>query len=232
MNTGDLSCIKWGAGGLLPAIAQDANNGKVLMLAWMNMEALQKSIADGYATYWSRSRKSIWRKGESSGHFLEIVDIFLDCDADCILLQVIPVAGIACHTGTPSCFNSRLEQGSRLFSEHKAGPEPSTLARLEQTIASRVGADPKSSYTASLLSEGTAAITGKVEEESLELIHAAHNEGSQRVIEETADLWYHILVLLRQHGVTVQQVLQELNKRSGQSGLEEKASRDRTGGTE
>ena len=226
MSADDFSFIKWGDNGLLPAIVQDAGNAQVLMQAWMNQEALRRTIADGYATFWSRSRSEIWKKGESSGHFLKLVDIYVDCDADCILLQAIPVEGIACHTGTASCFNRKLDRNDRQLSEHPSGPEPLALAKLEQTIARRADADPATSYTASLLSAGPETILRKVGEEALELVLAAQSKDKQRIVEESADLWYHVLVLLKDNGVSLHQVHLALDKRSGQSGLEEKASRD------
>lgn len=224
----DLPHINWGANGLVPAIAQDVYSGKILMQAWMSKEALQRTIVDGYATYWSRSRKEIWKKGETSGDFLKLVDIYVDCDADCILLQVEAVSGIACHTGTASCFNRRLEwEGEGQISEQPCEPHPSVLAQLEHKIAQRAKAEPASSYTAALTAAGVEAVRDKVREESQELLQASLAEGDRRVIEESADLWYHILVLLNMHGVTMQQVSQELKDRTRQSGLEEKASRNK-----
>ncbi len=223
----DLPNITWGANGLVSAIAQDVYSGKILMQAWMNEEALQRTIVDGYATYWSRSRNKIWKKGETSGDFLKLVDIYIDCDADCILLQVEAVSGIACHTGTASCFNRRLEWGSGRISEQACEPHPSALAQLEHTIMQRAKAEPASSYTAALTAAGVEAVRDKVREESLELLQASLAEGNRRVIEESADLWYHMLVLLHMHGITMQQVSQELKNRTRQGGLEEKTSRNK-----
>lgn len=225
MSAEDFPFIKWGDDGLLPAVVQDAGNGQVLMQAWMNREALRRTLAEGYATFWSRSRREIWKKGESSGHFLKLVDVHVDCDADCILLQAIPVEGIACHTGTASCFNRRLGRDGGRLSEHPAGPEPLGLARLEQTIARRAEADPETSYTAKLLSSGAETMLRKVGEEALELVLAAQSGDRRRIVEESADLWYHVLVLLKDNGVSLHQVHLELDRRGGQSGLEEKASR-------
>ena len=111
MNTDWLDQVAWNGDGLVPAVAQDAESGEVLMLAWMNRQALELTVASGEATYWSRSRAALWRKGETSGHVLEVVEVRLDCDADVVLLRVRSVAGIACHTGRHSCFFNRLDNG-------------------------------------------------------------------------------------------------------------------------
>ena len=109
MSADWLETVAWNADGLVPALAQDAQSGEVLMLAWMNREALQRTVESGEATYWSRSRRALWRKGETSGHVLRVVEVRLDCDSDAVLLQVESTAGIACHTGRRRCFFNRLE---------------------------------------------------------------------------------------------------------------------------
>lgn len=210
----DTSVIKFGPDGLVPAIAQDAESSDVLMLAYMNREALELTLSTGRAHYWSRSRKKLWLKGETSGNFQEVDAVHYDCDADTLLLTVRP-AGPACHTGEPNCF----------FRALKAGEKGGIVKRLFEVLKSRKGADPKASYVASLYAKGPEAIIAKITEESGELAQAARNEGTNEVIHESADLLFHTLVLLAERGIEVEALLAELARRFGTSGHDEKRGR-------
>ncbi|MDY0330107.1 MAG: bifunctional phosphoribosyl-AMP cyclohydrolase/phosphoribosyl-ATP diphosphatase HisIE [Thiomonas sp.] len=241
-----LDQVKWDARGLVPAIAQDVHTGRVLMFAWMNREALEQTHRRGEAVYWSRSRHKLWHKGEESGHVQTVRDIRLDCDGDVVLLQVEQAGGIACHTGRESCFFNSLEHdrwtavdpvlkdpaqiydGASLHAQSgpAAGADTSAvLERLYATIASRKGADPSVSYVARLFHRGEDAILKKIGEEATELVMAAKDGAPEKILYETADLWFHSLIALAQHGLTPQQVLAELERREGRSGLAEFAAR-------
>ena len=204
----DISSIIFDANGLVPAIAQDAQTGAVLMLAYMNAESLQQTLESGYATYYSRSRQKLWRKGETSGHTQRVLSISYDCDGDAILMQV-EQTGPACHTGAYSCFHNELR---------RADPDdmPATSAIVQQVydvIADRKVHPREGSYTNYLLEKGVEKICKKVGEEASETIIAAMKGNQEEVTYEAADLMYHLLVLLFQQGVTPQQVWEELARR-------------------
>ncbi len=196
--------LDW-SGGLLPCIVQDARTGAVLMLAWMNQEAFERTRQTGEAWFWSRSRQMLWRKGETSGHTQHVTGTRVDCDGDTIMLEVVP-SGPACHTGQPTCFYRSADGNGAA-----QGP---VLARLERVIADRARRRPEGSYTASLLSGGVGAIATKIVEESEEVIQAARRESDQRVAEEAADLLYHLMVLLETRGVGMAGVLDVLQARA------------------
>lgn len=186
--------------GLLPAIVQDAASGQVLMLGYMNEDALKVSRDSGNITFYSRSKQRLWTKGESSGHFLKLVSAHLDCDGDALLLKANPI-GPTCHLGTTSCWDD--DQGSPV----------GFLAHLEQVIASRKGADPESSYTARLFAKGTKRIAQKVGEEGVETALAATVGDNAELLSESADLLYHLLVLLQQQGLSLAEVVAVLRQR-------------------
>jgi phosphoribosyl-ATP pyrophosphohydrolase/phosphoribosyl-AMP cyclohydrolase len=199
---------KWNEQGLAPAIVQDAKTGEVLMLAWMNAEAWRLTQETGEAHFWSRSRQSLWRKGETSGNVQHVVEIRLDCDEDAILLRVEP-AGPACHTGERSCF-FQVISGEWFVT----GDQPMTvLDQLYQVILDRKQNPRPGSYTAQLFERGMAEIAKKVGEESVEVIVAALGQSDERLVSETADLLYHSLVLLAARNVSLEQVEQELERR-------------------
>ena len=198
---------RWNEQGLAPAIVQDATTGEVLMLAWMNAEAWQLTQETGEAHFWSRSRQSLWHKGETSGNVQHIVEIRLDCDADTLLLRVDP-AGPACHTGERSCFYAVV--GGL---PPAVGGRASVLDELYRVILDRKQNPRPGSYTAQLLDKGMAEISKKVGEESVEVIVAALGQSDERLVSETADLLYHSLVLLAARGVPLAQVEAELEKR-------------------
>lgn len=219
-NTLDISMIKYDEKGLLPAIAQDANTSEVLMMAYMNKEALEKTLSSGHAHFYSRSRQRLWLKGETSGNFLEVKGVYYDCDCDTLLLFVEP-KGPACHTGERSCFYRRLDDAAG-----KPLPiGPSVLNELYNIIQKRKSSDPLKSYVASLYAKGITRINEKIAEESGELIEAANIKDEKELVRELADLWFHTLVLLSYKGMEVEALFKELGRRFGQSGIEEKESR-------
>ena len=169
--------------GLIPAIVQEARTGQILMLAWMNDEALRLTRETGSAHYYSRSRQSIWRKGETSGHTQRVVELRIDCDEDTVLMQV-EQTGPACHTNEPSCFYRDLSTDDY---EHLPPPPATTLDRLQAILTRRRSADPSSSYTAKLLAGGVDSVAAKVREEADELCDALAGETDERVVSETAD---------------------------------------------
>jgi phosphoribosyl-ATP pyrophosphohydrolase/phosphoribosyl-ATP pyrophosphatase len=193
---------------LLPVIVQHARSGEVLMLGYMNEEALTATRTSGFVTFYSRSRQRLWQKGETSGHTLHVVEILQDCDGDALLILAEP-AGPTCHTGRPSCFFRDLSESE------VNGPLPAVaiLARLADRIHDRRDTDPATSYTARLLHGGIDRIGKKIGEEAAELIIAAKNGNPAEIAYELADLIYHSLVLLEQQGVTTEAVWAELTRR-------------------
>jgi phosphoribosyl-ATP pyrophosphohydrolase/phosphoribosyl-AMP cyclohydrolase len=201
---------------LTPAVVQDALTGRVLMLGWMDDEALQKTRDSGEVHFWSRSRRRLWKKGETSGHVLRLVEIKADCDADTFLVRALP-HGPICHTGSVSCFGT---DGSE--------PAPSEFEALYATILQRKAApDGTRSYVKSLLAEPR-TIVEKVVEEAGELSVELLRGPRERIIAEAADLMFHVLVGLADHDITLEDVARELRRRAGTSGLDEKATRTKT----
>jgi phosphoribosyl-ATP pyrophosphohydrolase/phosphoribosyl-AMP cyclohydrolase len=205
--------------GLVPAIVQDQRTGRVLMVAYMNEAALAATRATGEATFWSRSRRSLWKKGETSGNVMRVRQLLVDCDADTVLLLVEP-AGPACHTGASSCFfRDELGEPSRGATE---------IERLEEVILQRQTSTADKSYTKALLASGPKGIAQKIREEAGELGRAIAEETPERMIAEAADVLYHALVGLTARNVRWADVLEELQRRAGTSGLDEKARRTMT----
>ena len=198
--------------GLIPAIIQDAQTRKVLMLGYMNEEAYMKTLAEKRVTFFSRSKNRLWTKGETSENYLDVVDVAVDCDQDTILIQANP-AGPTCHTGADTCFNESNSDNA------------AWLDHLKHIIRSRKNASADTSYTASLFQKGTHKVAQKVGEEAAETIIAAKDGSQEDLIYETADLWFHTMVMLAQAGLSAEDVLNELASREGLSGLVEKASR-------
>lgn len=226
----DLSKIKLNAG-LVPAVIQDTFNKEVLMVAYMNRESLQLSLETGETHFWSRSRKKLWRKGESSGHIQKIKHIFVDCDEDTLLIEVEQVEA-ACHTGARSCFFRSLtpegQMQDRTNTTFKQNAQRPILESLSQTILARKQAAPTKSYTSLLLQGGIDRILKKVAEEAGEFIIGAKNGNRQEIVHETADLLYHILVTLGFYDISFSEIEREIERRTARSGLEEKAARDNT----
>lgn len=185
--------------GLVPAIIQDANTNKVLMLGYMNEAALEKTRAEGRVTFYSRSKNRLWTKGETSGNFLNLVDIKVDCDQDTLLVSVHPV-GPACHTGNDTCFN-------------ETNRSDNFLTQLESVIQDRKDNPSDKSYTTSLFQKGINKIAQKVGEEAVELVIEAKDDDKDLFLNEAADLTYHLLVLLVEKGYQWEEVLEILRKR-------------------
>jgi phosphoribosyl-AMP cyclohydrolase / phosphoribosyl-ATP pyrophosphohydrolase len=193
--------IDWGkmSDGLIPAIVQDADTAQVLMLGYMNREALKATLETGLVTFYSRKRQRLWQKGETSKHTLRLTSISVDCDGDALLVQAVP-NGPTCHLGRSSCFAA-----DELAVE--------TIGTLSRTIQQRAESSESESYTRRLLEGGIAACGAKVLEEAEEVVRAAQQEGRGRTIEEAADVLYHVLVLLRSQGIELAEVSAELRKR-------------------
>lgn len=197
--------LKFDEKGLIPAIIQDYKTGQVLMLAYMNQESFQKTLETNRTWFYSRSRQQLWCKGETSGHIQVVKEIKYDCDADALLV-LVDQTGPACHTGNRSCFFRNVKESSEILPTH-------WLYRLEEIIKQRKRDKPEGSYTTKLFEKGQDYIASKVAEEAEEVIKAAKNESRQRVIEEAADLIFHLLVLLQEKEVDFFEVEQELSKR-------------------
>jgi phosphoribosyl-AMP cyclohydrolase / phosphoribosyl-ATP pyrophosphohydrolase len=200
----DIAKVDFAKGdGLVPAIVQDADTGAVLMMAYMNREALELTVTRKRAVFYSRSKQRLWEKGETTGHTLDVVDIALDCDSDTLLLTARP-RGPACHNGTLTCFGDEARTGATSIA---------FLAKLEGVVAQRATEKPDASYTAKLLAKGINKVAQKVGEEGVETALAAVNEPDDKVVAESADLLFHLLVLLRARGVPFAKVVQELERR-------------------
>jgi len=211
--------------GLIPVIVQDIDTNEVLMLAYMNEEALNLTQTTKFAHYFSRSRNKLWKKGESSGHTQEVKEILIDCDNDTILLKV-KQNGVACHTGRKSCFFTNLENNKEILEVEKK-PEYNFLDNLYHTLLNRKNADPKSSYVASLYHKGENSVLKKVVEEAGEFSFAIKDNDKDDIIYEAADLLFHSLVALAYKNIHPEAILNELKRREGISGIEEKNSRDK-----
>jgi len=200
--------LRYDEHGLIPAIVQHARSGEVLMLGYMSEEALRLTHETGLVTFYSRSRQALWRKGETSGNTLRLVELRQDCDGDALLVLSEP-AGPTCHTGERSCFSATLADEQAVTS----APPTAILARLADLIHARQGATPESSYTAKLLHGGVDRIGKKIGEEAAEVIIAAKNASHAELAYELADLLYHSLVLLEDQGLAPEAVWQELERR-------------------
>lgn len=185
MNDLQLNKLDWQKmNGLIPAIIQNANNGEVLMLGYMNQDALQMTLQNEQVTFYSRSKQRLWTKGETSGHRMMLKSISIDCDGDSLLVQVLP-AGPACHLGSPSCFQPKIQTNLAF------------LDSLIQLIQDRANLESSNSYTAQLLADGTNRCAQKVGEEAVETVIAAVTNNRQDLLNETADLLFHLLVMLQ-----------------------------------
>ena len=209
-----LSTVRFGADGLVPVVAQENRSGDVLMVAFADRDALARTADTGYAHYFSRSRRTLWRKGETSGHVQRVREIRLDCDRDTVLYRV-EQEGAACHTGTRTCFSTVVGGADGSVAEGP-GEDPGghLLSRLAALIAQRAAERPDGSYTVKLLDRGVAKVSQKVGEEAVEVVVAANAEDESRLASESADLLYHLLVLLQARGVTLDAVRRELETRA------------------
>ena len=206
--------------GLVPCVVQDAERGTVLMLAWMNAEALRLTRETGVVHFWSRSRQALWKKGETSGNTLALVELRIDCDHDTVLVRAKP-AGPTCHTGATSCFFHR-DDGT----DDDGVPPVTIIEQLDRVLqARRDSASGEKSYTKSLLDAGMPKILAKIAEEHGELAAELPAGDDAKVIHETADLLFHVMVGLASRNIPVERVLDELGRRFGTSGHAEKAAR-------
>ena len=201
----DIQAVDWAkTDGLVPAIVQDAFDGRVLMQGWMNPEALANSLDNGLVTFWSRSRQKLWTKGETSGNGLRLVAVHADCDNDCLLVLATP-EGPTCHRETDTCFDTK----------RPVRPQLAFVSALERLVAERDRERPEDSYTTRLLEAGVKRIAQKVGEEGVETALAAATGDHKELANEAADLLYHLLVLLRASGLSLQDVVQTLESRHG-----------------
>lgn len=212
----DISMVKFDEKGLVPVVVQE-ENGQVLMLAYMNEESLKKTLETGFAWYYSRSRQQLWKKGETSGNVQRVMEISYDCDGDTLLLRVHQT-GVACHTGTYSCFSGRLLSAMEEKSIAVVPPEPQTaLAKvindLYEVIQDRRLNPVEGSYTNYLFEKGQDKILKKVGEEAVETVIASKNQEKKEIVYEMGDLWYHCLVLLAYHNITPEELFNELMSR-------------------
>lgn len=204
----DTESLKFNESDLIPAIVQDSKTRRVLMIAYMNAESLQRTLETGETWFWSRSRSCLWHKGETSGNTQQVVNMLPDCDGDALLVQVEP-RGPACHTGAVSCFS--------VVGESDQGTLDHTLDELYSVIDKRKEEKPEGSYTAYLFEQGLDKMLKKVGEEAAETIIAAKNDDLQALSREAADLLYHLVVLFVERGLSLTQVRQELLRRRGAS---------------
>jgi len=217
--------IDWQKIDLLPVIVQDISNNEVLMMAYMDKEALFLSLTTKIAHYFSRSKQRIWKKGESSGHIQQIHSFNIDCDNDTLLIKVTQ-EGVACHTGRRSCFFTELESGSVTSDvEVSSHAMYGVIDTLYHTIQERKNADPESSWTAKLFAKGDNTILKKVVEEAGEFSFAYKDNDESEMIYEAADLTYHMLVALAAKNISPDRIKQELSRRFNMSGIVEKNSR-------
>lgn len=205
MNNNALNLLDWNkdSSGLLPAIVQDYQTGRVLMLGYMNQEALAKTLDTKQVTFFSRSKQRLWTKGETSGHVLQLVDVHVDCDHDTLLVTANPI-GPTCHTGTITCFgDDAVTTAERI----------SFLNQLESVLAQRIADKPEGSYTARIWSQGKTRMAQKVGEEGVEVALAAVTQEDDRLISESADLLYHLALLLKSRDLSLTDVVRELEQR-------------------
>ena len=204
-KTINLADIRYNAEGLIPAVVQDERTNEILMLAWMDKEALGKTLSEGVAHYHSRSRGELWKKGETSGNLQHVVSVDLDCDSDTILLKVIQ-DGVACHTNRMSCFHQRMTPDVPAVNKH-------VTDELDAVIRTRQKNPKEGSYTSYLFEKGLDKILKKVGEETAEVIIAAKNRSKTELVYEISDLVYHTLVLMAESGVSPDDIRLELDKR-------------------
>jgi phosphoribosyl-ATP pyrophosphohydrolase/phosphoribosyl-AMP cyclohydrolase len=222
--------LKFDAHGLIPAITRDAETGEVLMMAYMNADAVELTVKSGQVHYYSRSRRKLWMKGESSGHIQTVREIRFDCDADCLLISV-EQAGAACHTGHKSCFYRSYQEGEvsrageKLVDAAAIYGQQDILDAVYHVIQERRQNPTEKSYVASLYAKGLDKILGKIGEEATEAAVAGKGGKTDEVVYEVADLFFHTLILLGYYDLPPERVYAELRRRFGLSGIEEKDSR-------
>jgi phosphoribosyl-ATP pyrophosphohydrolase/phosphoribosyl-AMP cyclohydrolase len=210
--------MKFDESGLIPAVIQDWRDGTILMVGFMNQEALKRTLETGLVHFWSRSRNTLWEKGETSGHHLHVKEIFVDCDQDTLLVKAEPV-GPTCHTGQEACFFTRVLPDVGLEAQTSDAVRGGILDRIMDTIEARRIAPQSESYVSGLLHGNHDRILKKVVEEAGEVVLASKDGKSEAIIHEVADLLFHTLVMLGYHRIPLSEVRHELAERFGQSGL-------------
>lgn len=218
MKQAQIDQLKFDQQGLLPAVVQDWLDGTVLMLGYMNEEALAKTVATRTVHFWSRSRHKLWEKGESSGHKLHVKALFVDCDQDTVLVKAQPI-GPTCHTGERACFFSRLDEQGLVTEEKTQDAAGGILESVLRTILARRANPQAGSYTTKLFEGGHDKILKKVAEEAGEVLLASKGGKKEEIVYEVADLFFHTLMVLGYHGLTLQEIYEELGRRFGKSGL-------------
>ncbi|MFZ5863872.1 MAG: bifunctional phosphoribosyl-AMP cyclohydrolase/phosphoribosyl-ATP diphosphatase HisIE [Nitrospirota bacterium] len=203
------SAVRFDTAGLIPAVVQERGSGRVLMLAYMNRESLERTLKSGFTHFFSRSRQTLWKKGETSGHTQRVANVWLDCDGDTLVVEVDQV-GPACHTGSPTCFFRRVD-GERLIPDQEGGG--AVLDRVYRVIQDRKAHPVEGSYVASLFAGGEDRILKKVAEEAGEVLLASKNGVRDQIVWETADLWFHTLVALGRHDIPPSAIYDELARR-------------------
>lgn len=224
----DVSRFKFDGQGLMPVVVQDWRDGTVLMVGFMNREALEKTLATRSVHFWSRSRNRLWEKGETSGHRLILKDLFLDCDGDTVLVKAEPV-GPTCHTGERACFFVRVGADGKLEGRKTADAHGGMLERVYQTILLRKRTPSAGSYVSSLFEGGADRVLKKVVEEAGEVLLGSKTGKREEIIHEVADLLFHTLVVLGYHEIEPREIYQELANRFGRSGLRTKPRRMQKG---
>jgi phosphoribosyl-AMP cyclohydrolase / phosphoribosyl-ATP pyrophosphohydrolase len=218
-----LNALNYNDQGLIAVIAQDAETGEVRMMAYADAAAVERTLSTGLAHFYSRSRQTLWKKGESSGNTLRVREIWVDCDGDTLIYMADP-DGPSCHTGAQTCFYRRLDAKGALVGASAESAAP-TLLRLERTLRERTASDSGKSYTKSLLDAGPRKVDAKIREEAAELGQSLIAESDERVASEAGDVLYHLLVGLVLRDISLRDLLRELSRRFGQSGHDEKSSR-------
>ncbi len=218
MKQAQIDQLKFDQQGLLPAVVQDWLDGTVLMLGYMNEEALAKTVATRTVHFWSRSRHKLWEKGESSGHKLHVKALFVDCDQDTVLVKAQPI-GPTCHTGERACFFSRLDEQGLVTEEKTQDAAGGILESVLRTILARRANPQAGSYTTKLFEGGHDKILKKVAEEAGEVLLASKGGKKEEIVYEVADLFFHTLMVLGYHDLTLQEIYEELGRRFGKSGL-------------
>jgi phosphoribosyl-ATP pyrophosphohydrolase/phosphoribosyl-AMP cyclohydrolase len=211
--SGAATMLRFDADGLIPAVVQEAGTGEVLTVAWMNAEALERTLATRLTHFWSRSRRTLWQKGETSGHRQHVEAVYADCDGDTLLVRAHQ-EGVVCHTGNRTCFFTRVDRPTDAAAvPPDPGAGPGILDAVERIIQARRVTPREGSYVSGLLAAGDARIAQKVGEEAAEVVVAALAEGSERLVAEVADLWFHTLVLMGARGLSARDVFAELARR-------------------
>lgn len=206
-----INTLKFDASGLIPAVVQNIETGEVLMVAYMNADTIGKTVETGRATFWSRSRREVWVKGETSGNYMYVKEIRVDCDCDCLVLLVNP-AGSACHTGNRSCFFRRIEDG-KLVEDKNEKIKSDVFAREQAVVIDRKENPEDGSYTNYLFDKGEDKILKKVGEEAAEVVIAGKNRDKDEISYEVADLIYHLTVMLVDNGMTWEDIYAEMERR-------------------